>query len=68
MENGDFCILPVIVSIAERPHWDGERLPHWIQCVLHHLCFMADSKPTAPGGGGGGGGSLEKDILKERQQ
>lgn len=38
-------ILPVIIPIAERSHWDGKRLPHWIEGVLHDLCLMADSEP-----------------------
>ena len=38
---------PVVVSVAEGPHWDGDGLPHGVQSVLHHLCLMADSKAVA---------------------
>ena len=38
-------ILPVVVSIAERPDGDGEGLPHGVQRVLHHLGLVADGEP-----------------------
>lgn len=37
---------PVIVSIAESSNWDGEWLPYRVQCVLDHLCFVADGEPA----------------------
>lgn len=40
------CVcIPIIVSIAEGSHRDAERFPHRVECVFHHVCLMADSKP-----------------------
>lgn len=51
--------VPVVVAIAEGAHGDGEGLPHWVECVLHHLCLMADSKA---GGTGQGWATLSGDT------
>lgn len=37
---------PVIVSVTESSHWDGEGLPHRVQSILYHFCFVTDSEPT----------------------
>lgn len=34
--------VPVVVPVTQRPDGDFERLPHRVQRVLHHLCFVAD--------------------------
>lgn len=39
------AILPIIIPIAECSHWDGKRLPNWIEGVFHHLRLMADGEP-----------------------
>lgn len=38
---------PVIVAVAESSNRDGEGLPHWVQCVLDHLCLVADGEPAS---------------------
>lgn len=37
-------ILPVIVSITQCSDRNLECLPHWIQCIFHNFCFVADCK------------------------
>lgn len=37
---------PVIVAVAESSNRDGEGLPYRVQCVLDHLCLMADGEPA----------------------
>lgn len=36
---------PVIVSVAERSYWDGERLPNRIQVILDYFSLVADGEP-----------------------
>lgn len=43
--NSGTRTLPVKIPVAERSHWDGKRLPNWIEGVLHHLRLMADGEP-----------------------
>jgi hypothetical protein len=43
-KKGPFLILPVIVPIAEGSHGDRERLPHWIEGVLHDLSLVANGE------------------------
>lgn len=38
------CQLPVIVAVTQRPDRDFKSLPHRIQSILHHFCFVADGK------------------------
>lgn len=45
MLYSDTAILPVIIPIAECSHWDGKRLPNWIEGVLHHFRLVADGEP-----------------------
>ena len=42
------CVLglPVIVSIAQCPDRNGERLPHRVECILYYFSLMADSEPV----------------------
>ncbi len=37
---------PVIVSVTQSSHWDGEGLPRGVQSILITLCFVTDSEPT----------------------
>lgn len=37
---------PVVITIAESPNGDLKGLPHWVQCILHHLGLVADGKPA----------------------
>lgn len=36
------CVVPVIVSVAQRPDGNFKSLPHRVQGILHHFCFVAD--------------------------
>lgn len=38
--------VPVIVSVTQRPDRNFKSLPHWIQSILHHFCFVADGIPV----------------------
>lgn len=38
--------VPVIVSVTQRPDRNFKRLPHRIQSIFHHFCFVADGIPV----------------------
>lgn len=44
MQKSLSYILPVIVSITQCSDRNLECLPHWIQCIFHNFCLVADCK------------------------
>lgn len=51
---------PVIITVAKSPNRDLEGLPHWVQCILHHLCLVADGEAAE--------GHKERQRVRKKKQ